>query len=1807
MVTKIPPRKRTIVLPKDSRLIGRWTDEMIKASLNPNDDNGCLLSQDLLSASKDFYMSKKIETMGNLHTSSYDEEKQTLSRGRHTSNNPYETRRFIVDIGHSKYHESNFNQRNVYKNEDEYHKSFRSMIETHYLWCFDSSELEYIKKALDRENVCHIVIYNRYFRKLSRTKNKVEPYYFVAAAASFILSDTCSVLMYMGVSGDLFYPKLDYATSELESKKIKQESYRQQDFGAYMISMVQKMSCCANGKTTIVAQVKNHSTNGAIYFYLKMYFKIVHGDDNLIYEIKQKFDDIFQDAPGLVYMISRCPLYYIYPMFMDNQTNINCLIDAISYGSKQLLNKNLENEQIGPSSIADELNSAYNKIHNDNKAFFCWMNDNDTDTISLTQETVLTNDGLNDTIIIPNLQFWESRFLPSNNTLFVPSVNNNNNNYNYKVMAILLFKDEHRYPDIRCFFYYILQCLEFMSLEKCILYQTDIHGTLNSIENTIASLQKCIWNTIFLCEELYNTSDLKKYNIPGKQNDPIETSTSIDLYNAIRYIKQKQLTPSYPGSNLEWSIFGSIFNIDLHVFHCYSYEKIGLELTTPGGKRRKWIVQENTKQNPVIFSVFKNNHNKMPIIKCACIIYENLYLLIGTPQLHIQLEHPETIINLKVSKWMHNNFGKLTFPGMTQIESFPFRILTECFDYADYTDSIICLKKRFLMVIMLDPLLVFFEKQISYISSNVMTILDYLSLRPTTYISSGVIDHYIQYLCNRYNNSKSLIIKFSELHSYANNEVYREQFMNKIKEFKHIIIPICISNTHWITLEVRVGTKRSSAIDIYVADSNYLNNENFFLKMENLMNNANYFFFMVTQLCIIEKNFPDTSLITDQTDKQNVLNKFYEKVITLKQASFIIEQDNNHDCGVCCLQRIERIMSSSNRSAEVNKNTPSELFLSTRKFRLIILQRLIPDDLRGVHEDLITLNNTGTEIIKIADIHETGSLEEFVEESFDANNINLYAKSIQHNEHPLPMDNNIETTSKQSINFPIDNEIGIENSELMNPIDSDTEDLKYPSVNIETSVHEKNNILPNKDNRELAIINNHKNTSSVQQRKTPRPEFASLRNPKDDESDSNSSSSDEEESFLPKRGIGEGIIRTDLDSNGDEDPNNDDTSIQDENNNDDDYQDIEQEDNMPANSDDDTVQMNNRDQIINNDPINAPIVNAQNDNEPTSRIQELIDIYDGDVQLATDTPIIDTVPDKIRNKLIERRKRKLPTHQQRNWEVNAYDFSQLDETNAKNAILLVIQRKLDKLRRSLAEIEIRFEATKTNYEESTNISDKEKLLRKTKSIRREWIECKSKILMNEYHEQYTYLFHAKNNIRALRKFTSKINDREVDEYQAYIVTENGEKFVKRVSPDFIKVHLDETYLKYFEKHHHLKGWISFDSDDPINVSNVPEIVSIQDQLDNSYDYNVSENGDIILYVRLNVVMESGTTSESYIYNPDSVEYFYKTHRHKNYKKFDDEVEVQAYFKPVLITKFFNDSIVIARNELLRNKCDFNSRIRDKEDPRYVKEDQGQLGKVQMFYWNTRTYRSKIMEHYQISRIRYNIHNKNWEGIQLEDGASVQIVQLPEKWVKKTFRTSWETFMRISMNGMQKFLDVPVGDIIQVTPTMDISNNPRLKYLQSDKDICVFASLASYLYYYGYINEAQLIYDFKDKHSNIFKNNPSRILQTVVQLIQTDTSFKNFRKIYQIAKIGNNHDVFSEMVEKGEFKIIILRSDDNHMSHAVCINNEFIFDCNVENCLPFSKEGIDCCCGTKYNFVGIKLGYHFQFRRMLKKKKKTRYV
>ncbi len=223
-----------------------------------------------------------------------------------------------------------------------------------------------------------------------------------------------------------------------------------------------------------------------------------------------------------------------------------------------------------------------------------------------------------------------------------------------------------------------------MSMEQCIIYKTELSNTPNTKEESIRNLQECIFDTIFKCEKQYSYSDLKKYYVPGLKDDPKETASSLDIYNAIRYIKQKQFLPSYQGTDLEWSIFCSIFGIDIQLYHAFSYEKTNL---IQAEQQRQWYVKKilRKKVKP-IFTLSKKDGTRL---QCPCLLYDNKYFIIGNNFVCNKLEFQETIVNSKLICWINYRHGKFFFPGCPDLDVPPFMIKRESFQYNDYTDPIV--------------------------------------------------------------------------------------------------------------------------------------------------------------------------------------------------------------------------------------------------------------------------------------------------------------------------------------------------------------------------------------------------------------------------------------------------------------------------------------------------------------------------------------------------------------------------------------------------------------------------------------------------------------------------------------------------------------------------------------------------------------------------------------------------------------------------------------------------------------------------------------------------------------------------------------------------------------------------------------------------------------------------------------------------------------------------------------------------------------------------------------------------------------
>jgi hypothetical protein len=563
-------------------------------------------------------------------------------------------------------------------------------------------------------------------------------------------------------------------------------------------------------------------------------------------------------------------------------------------------------------------------------------------------------------------------------------------------------------------------------------------------------------------------------------------------------------------------------------------------------------------------------------------------------------------------------------------------------------------------------------------------------------------------------------------------------------------------------------------------------------------------------------------------------------------------------------------------------------------------------------------------------------------------------------------------------------------------------------------------------------------------------------------------------------------------------------------------------------------------------------------------------------------------------------KKGLSPDQIKHWKKWAFDASQSSDKAAFQAINNVLVNENRKLTKELTALDTQFEKKQHLFNHTTDQNRRATLRNELLGIRNDWVECKTKILLNRYRAKFCHHFHPVNNIKALQK-------RNENEYYAYVENEEGIEITQRVDPKFIREKLDPLYLKYLDEHHEQKGWICFDKNDVLDKIEVhPNYKKIQNDIQPSYQYPINGKGDVILYIRVNFVLKINPlihTNAKYEYEPSTLKFYYKTSRSPRYCQFTSSLDVDELLPGTILINgeefvysmaLLHYALTNARIENKRLGLN-DKRILDKSDYEFKKEHQGRDGKLQMYHTNVRTNNFIITLHHQISRIRYNKFKDEWEGVQLEENNQLTLTKLSTQWVKKNFTKYWRTFQNIGIEGCQKFLSVPVGDVIEVKPTMDISKNPIVKYQQEKEDICVFASLASVLIHYGLVMESDIVFNLRKEYKHVFRNNPSKFIQSVIDILYKDKRFRAFRKGYQFVKLPKNYDIFADTFKEGEFVLVVIKSEDNQMSHAVCIDNKYIFDSNTSKCLPRSIEGINCCCGDNHYYVGVLFGYHFQLR------------
>jgi hypothetical protein len=227
---------------------------------------------------------------------------------------------------------------------------------------------------------------------------------------------------------------------------------------------------------------------------------------------------------------------------------------------------------------------------------------------------------------------------------------------------------------------------------------------------------------------------------------------------------------------------------------------------------------------------------------------------------------------------------------------------------------------------------------------------------------------------------------------------------------------------------------------------------------------------------------------------------------------------------------------------------------------------------------------------------------------------------------------------------------------------------------------------------------------------------------------------------------------------------------------------------------------------------------------------------------------------------------------------------------------------------------------------------------------------------------------------------------------------------------------------------------------------------------------------------------------------------------------------------------------------------------------------------------------------QISKIKYCLVRRKYLGYQITDNT---VIELPLWWVEKTFPLEFlETVKDEAAIGRKHFFDVPVGDSFIVVPTMDISKNPDVAYQQHGEPSCVFSSFASALKYLKYSQMSELVIQIGEKILSNPKHFASRRIEALMSEFKSSKNASRlFWKYYGVRRTGRDFDLFGEKpnMEKKDILLIILQQKNNSQSHAVAITGEYIFDSNVDRALPFTLDGINCCC-EQSEFIGVAKGY-----------------
>lgn len=1728
------------------------------------------------------------------------------------------TSQFQIEIGNNEQHEmDNDNQNKKIGGTG----TFLEKLKIFYCSLFSPREKISIEQALNDGILYHVVIYCYYYeRKRSESTTKTNMNREMVAAASFRTAKMSSILVYFGVSN---LPVLQNDDINCRIKK-KGNSYRQQHFGTLCLCTVQKITKLLSNTYNVVCETNHEKDNRTNKFYHKLYFKDLSFNNKLIQEHIKLSEISFHDEVELTTMVSCSPIYLLHPISLQYSTTTLELTTKIIKGSqyilqlnkKKLFNNINEEDMYGMITLIEsffeeskfDINNDGSDVQNGDLAsvevlMYLFSQEepfknfiiHDVTTFIFEKKSVGVNKNeTNDISDDSNNASDSEEDGEISNDKDDSNIKEIKNTYIddeniYKLISFILFGSPKFYMDVRIFIYYTLQCISYMSRSADIYKFTNTSEIFNNCNKDFYSdfLDKLRTFHIY-----YDSKVLKDMKIVDElENIDINHMTYTFAHMFIPLLSNCVLDyGQFAGSIFELKIIASIFNIEFNVI------KLICKLDDTNVK--KWFyTNKKLKEYPCLCVNDSIFDRKTIILYCD---ENNKYHVIGQKQ-----NFQYTDYDYYVMKWLNDKKHKTDFIKLNSENN--HLIIRENFTIDQFYNDHINKKHIYILVKLLDPLYIWYQKKL-FLIGNGLTVVDILTLRPTTWVAVTMMEAFIKIIVVPKKNH--ILFMYPSLYNmFINNKTVRDTIIAKFNDdhYDYIACLVLVNKNHWIIIESKINLKTKGQITLQYADS--LDYDE--LDLSTIENN----FDTVVYTLFVENSFLDNEGTNIRTKCKDFMKKFTKHFIYEKN-NYCEKQENSYDCGVHCCYRLFYMTFENGAINYFNNKTGTTDITIFRLYMLSLLifesvcHKVLMTKIEFKDEDENIDGNQNNHIEYNTSDDDFTDIESSVNDLDDAFTVGPELDQLnQIYKDP----NNINNNENQSFDSDEDASSTMEYSESEDShksiINSPSRNNNKKSSNISDEQDDETKSMNSSVNKLRLHIEKDKikqvnlNINNIKDKKTNND----IRTTKASSKRKIMNDMDEKQTSLSKK-LKKTIINSKPQSkviNTKEKQNHAKgkkiTPKQPKHQFNHEYP----RKRLPP------IEMQAR-QRAGGKQLPVVVLTAEQIERENSKALALANLaeYDEDKQFPDDISF-EAIPNDLETQLIENRKNSISRSLRKNWKVNAFDESQQSTAKAKLAINTYLQGKLRVARTqkdeyfSLMEIKV----DEMNELDAEDKIEYKRLNNQLKALRSQYVRYYVEVDSIKYDLENKPYFHPRDNIIALTKKNRKRPGQD-GQYLALIKLDDDHSIMKEISYEWLKENVDEQFLSHFEIFNTEKGWICMkDGGDLITFENTDEINHFKTTLKPIYEFKDPVDGILIKSIKLELQFElkfkevNGVEEEDPTFK--EVNYYVNLDEKEKDNLYESitEVELKKICRDEYINNIYLRKLALSFREfknkgILRNSRQFIDPL-DNFDESII----GNIEHVQTHYYTCRNKGFKFVKSKkQISKIKYMQATNRWVGIENENchesNNFTKTVLLTENWINENFDEEKIQFLKdMSIKNNNKFLSVPIGDIIQVKPTMTISHNPIIKYKNNESGICAYASLASALHYLQYFELAEIIIDLsKQDYPDFDKyHGEGNLLQSLNIFILKNKKFNKFRKIYKNVKLNKKCTILDLSIKKDELCIINIIQSDNHQSHAICICNRYIFDSNADFALPFTKEGLDCCCGEKEEFIGIVHGYHFAKR------------